>query len=136
MPYRIGRALWYAILLWLIGFIWGSIVFMTPALKSTPAIPYISRNPAISFPILLIWLVVTYLLAKSYLKVTQNKSDEGFKLGFVFAGVNLVLDLLILVFLLKTGFGYFLSATVWVAYFMLITIPWLTGRSLQRRTGS
>lgn len=136
MPYRIGRALWYAILLWLSGFVWGSIVFMTPALKSTPAIPYISRNPAISFPILILRLVLTYLLAKVYLKATQNKSGEGLKLGLVLAGTNLVLDLLILVFALKTGFSYFLSATVWLAYFMLITIPCLTGRSLERGTAS
>ncbi|MCM3873131.1 MAG: hypothetical protein ND895_20810 [Pyrinomonadaceae bacterium] len=136
MPYRIGKALAYAILLWLTGFVWGSIVFMTPALKSTPAIPYISRNPAISFPILFIWPVVTYLLAKSYLKGAQDKSDEGRKLGFVFAGVNLVLDLLILVLVLKAGFSFFLSATVWLAYFMLAAIPWLTGRSLQRGTTS
>lgn len=131
MPYRLGQALAYAVLLWLIGFIWGSIVFMTPTLKSTPAIPYISRNPAISFPILIIWLVLTHLLAKAYLKTAQYKADEGLRLGFVFAGVNFVLDLLILVFLLKTGFSYFLSATVWLAYFILIIIPWLTGRALQ-----
>lgn len=136
MPYRIGRALSYGILLWLSGFVWGSIVFMTPALKSTPAIPYISRNPAISFPILILWLGLTYLLAKVYLKATQNKSAEGFKLGLVLAGTNVVLDLLILVFALKTGFSYFLSATVWLAYIMLITIPWLTGRSLQGGTAS
>jgi hypothetical protein len=80
MPYKIGRAIAYAVLIWVVGFIWGSIVFM------------------------------------------------------VFAGINLVLDLLILVFLLKTGFSYFISLTVWVAYSLLIIVPWLTGRSLQRAT--
>jgi hypothetical protein len=54
MPFRIGKALIYAILLWVIGFVWGSIVFMTPALKTVSAIPYVSSNPAISFPILFI----------------------------------------------------------------------------------
>ena len=136
MPYRLGRALAYAVSLWLTGFIWGSIVFMTPALKSTPGIPYISRNPAISFPILIIWPVLTYLLAKAYLKNAQYKADEGLRLGLVFAGVNVVLDLLILIFLLTAGFSYFLSATVWLAYFMLTIIPWMTGRSLQRRTAA
>jgi hypothetical protein len=136
MPYRVGRALGYAILLWAIGFVWGSIVFMTPSLQSTAAIPYISRNPAISFPILIIWLALTYLLAKAYLKAAQDKSAEGFKLGVVFVAVNLVLDFVILVLMLKTGFSFYLSATVWIAYLMLITIPWLTGRSLARRTAS
>jgi hypothetical protein len=45
------KALAYAILLWIIGFVWGSIVFMNPELKNVTAIPYVSRNPAITFPL-------------------------------------------------------------------------------------
>jgi hypothetical protein len=59
MVFRIGKAIAYAVLIWVVGFIWGSFVFMTPSLKSTPPIPYISSNPAISFPILAIWLILT-----------------------------------------------------------------------------
>jgi len=132
MPFRIGKALLYAILLWVIGFVWGSIVFMTPALKSVSAIPYVSSNPAISFPILFIWLIVTWLLAKSYLKAAGDKANQGMKLGAVSSVVNVVLDLLVLVFLLKAGFSYFISITVWSGYFMLFAIPWLAGRSLQK----
>ncbi|MEK6337293.1 MAG: hypothetical protein AABM67_20415 [Acidobacteriota bacterium] len=135
MPYRIGKALIYAVLLWVIGFVWGSIVFMTPALKTVAPIPYVSRNPAISFPILIMWLIVTYLLAKSYLKTAPDKVAEGLKLGIVFSAVNILLDLLILVLLLKAGFSYFVSLTVWLAYFMLLMLPWMTGRSLQRTGG-
>jgi hypothetical protein len=132
MPFKIGKALIYAVLLWTIGFVWGSIVFMTPALKTVAAIPYVSSNPAISFPILIIWLIVTYLLAKSYLKAAGDKAAEGLKLGIMFSVVNLALDLLALVLLLKAGFGYFVSLTVWLGYFMLFIIPWIAGRSLQR----
>lgn len=132
MPFRVGKALVYAVLLWVIGFVWGSVVFMTPALKSVSPIPYVSSNPAISFPILLIWLVVTYLLAKSYLKTADDKADQGLKLGLMFSVVNFVLDLLVLVLLLKTGFSYFISLTVWFGYVMLLMIPWITGRSLRR----
>lgn len=135
LPYRIGKALIYAVLLWVIGFVWGSIVFMTPALKTVAPIPYVSRNPAISFPILIMWLIVTYLLAKSYLKTAPDKVAEGLKLGIVFSAVNILLDLLILVLLLKAGFSYFVSLTVWLAYFMLLMLPWMTGRSLQRTGG-
>src|SRR3979409_233602 len=92
MPYKMGKALIYAVLLWVIGFVWGSIVFMTPAMKTVPAIPYVSSNPAISFPILLIWLIVTYLLAKSYLKAAGDKAAEGLKLGIMFSVVNRALD--------------------------------------------
>ena len=134
MPDRIGKALTYAVLLWVVGSVWGSIVFMTPALKTVAAIPYVSSNPAISFPILIIWLIVTYLLAKSYLKAAGDKAAEGLKLGIMFSVVNLALDLLVLVLLLKAGFGYFVSLTVWLGYFMLFMIPWIAGRSLQWRS--
>ena len=64
MPQRIGRALGYALLIWITGFVWGSVVFMTPALKSVAAIPFVSRYPAISFPLLFAWPILTYLLAR------------------------------------------------------------------------
>jgi hypothetical protein len=133
MPQKLIKALGFAILIWVIGFVWGSIVFMTPALKGVSAIPYVSSNPAISFPILLIWVIVAYFLARNYLAGIRNRDAEGLKLGVVFSVVNFVLDLLILVFLLKTGAAYFASATVWLAYFILLLIPWLTGRSLQKQ---
>src|SRR6267143_6415345 len=133
MPFKIGKAVIYAVLLWAIGFVWGSIVFMTPALKTVAGIPYVSSNPAISFPILFIWLIVTYLLAKSYLKAAGDKAVEGLKLGIMFSIVNVLLDLFVLVLLLKAGFGYFLSLTVWLGYLMLLMIPWIVGRCLQRR---
>ena len=133
MPFKLGKALIYAILLWIVGFVWGSIVFMTPALKAVAAIRYVSSNPAISFPILFIWLIVTYLLAKSYLKAASDKAAEGLKLGIMFSIVNVLLDLFVLVLLLKAGFGYFNSLTVWLGYFMLLLIPWVAGRSLQKQ---
>ena len=130
MPYKPVRAFAYAVLIWVSGFIWGSIVFMTLALRSTPPIPYVSNNPAISFPIILLWTVLTLLLARSYLRAAQDKEREGLRLGMMFVIVNFVLDLVVLVFLLKTGFGYFVSASVWFAYMSLVVIPWLTGRTL------
>jgi len=129
MPQKIGRALAYALVIWLAGFVWGSVVFMTPALKNIPAIPYISHYPAISFPVLIIWILIAYLLARSYLK-TSIAPGEGLKLGLVFAVVNFVLDLLVLVILFKNGFAYFASLTVWLAYLILAGVPWFTGRSL------
>jgi len=132
MPLNFCKALGFAILIWIVGFVWGSVVFMTPALKATPAIPYVSANPAISFPILLIWIPVTYLCARVCLWRNMNPASEGFRVGMVFAGINLILDLLMLVLLLKAGFGYFVSLTVWLGYLILLIIPWLTGRSLQK----
>ena len=77
MLFKPGKALMYAVVIWLVGFVWGSIVFMTPALKAVAAIRYVSSNPAISFPILFIWLIITYLFAKSYLGTAGDKVSEG-----------------------------------------------------------
>ena len=132
MPQKPFKAFGFAVLIWIVGFVWGSIVFMTPALKATRPIPYISSNPAISFPILLIWIPLTYFLAKAYLSKINDPDREGFRLGIVFAATNFILDLVVLVLLLKAGAGYFVAATIWLAYFLLLIIPWLTGRSLQK----
>jgi hypothetical protein len=130
LPSKPLLALSYSVLIWVVGFIWGSVVFMTPELKAVKPIPYISSNPAISFPILMLWIPLTYILARSYLKRTERTSTEGIKLGFNFAVVNFILDLVILVFLLKAGFGYFVSLSVWFAYTMLLLLPWFVGRSV------
>ena len=129
---RPTKALAYAILIWLVGFVWGSVVFVTPSLKSVSPIPYISSNPAISFPILLIWIPLTYLFARSCLKGSSNKSAAGLRLGFIFSVTDVALDLVVLVFILRAGFGYFASLTVWLGYTILLIIPWLTGRSWRK----
>jgi len=130
MPKRVGKALAYAIVIWIVGFVWGSVVFMTPALKSLRPIPYVSSNPAISFPILILWLPLGYLLSRSYLKGASEKQGEGIRLGLVFSLINLLLDVVVLVLLLKAGFAYFVSLTVWLGYLLLFIIPWLTSRSM------
>lgn len=127
-PYK---AVFFGVLIWITGFVWGSIVFMTPALNGFPPIPYISRNPAISFPILVFWIPLTWFLARNYLKTVWNKPGEGVGLGMTFAGLNFLLDLLILVGILKTGRDYFASLTVWTAYALLLVIPMIVARLKQ-----
>jgi hypothetical protein len=132
MPFRIGKAIAYAVLIWLVGFIWGSIVFLTPSLSRLRPIPFVSKYPAISFPILAIWLVLSYLIAWQFLRKADDPIHQGLKLGLTFAAVNLILDVLVLVLLLRAGPVYFVSLTVWSAYLMLVVVPWLTGRSLAK----
>ena len=130
MPHKIGKALGFAVLIWIIGFVWGTVVFMTPALKNLSSIPYVSRYPLISFPLLLIFPFISYLFARNYLKTAPDKASEGLKLGITFAVVNFVLDLLVLVILFKAGFVYFAFLSIWVAYLLLILVPLWVGRSL------
>ena len=132
MRFRLGTALLFAALIWLVGFVWGTFVFMTPVLNSVSPIPYISRNPAISFPILLVWLVLTYVLARHFFKASAVPASEGLRLGLTFALVNFILDLVILVVVLAAGFNYFASLSVWIAYTILVVVPWLTGLSVQK----
>jgi len=131
MRFPYGKAIGYAVLIWIVGFIWGSIVFMRPSMHVAP-IPYVSRNPAISFPILIIWFVLTYLLARSFLKNSANPEPDGRKLGLIFSEVNFILDVIVLVILLKAGIGYFAALSIWFAYTMLFMMPWLIGRSLAK----
>src|SRR6266699_4421238 len=46
MSQKPAEALAYALLIWFVGFAWGTVVFMTPALKNISPIPYVSRYPA------------------------------------------------------------------------------------------
>jgi hypothetical protein len=131
MRFRYGKAIGYAVLIWIVGFVWGSIVFMNPSMHVAP-IPYVSGNPAISFPILIIWFVLTYLLARSFLKNSTNPEPDGRKLGLIFSEVNFILDVIVLVILLKAGIGYFAALSIWFAYTMLFMMPWLLGRSLAK----
>jgi hypothetical protein len=110
-----------------VGFIWGSIVFATPSLKNAATIPYISIYPAISFPLLILWIVLAYFLARIYLKGAADRCCEGKKLGTIFAVVSFLFDLIILAVLLGSGIAYFLTLSVWLAYLILLVVPWLTG---------
>jgi hypothetical protein len=115
----------------MIGFVWGSIVFMVPTLKNASPIPFVSSNPWISFPILLIWLPTSYLLARRYLRSVQDPPAEGQQLGLVFCVVNVMLDFLVLVVALDAGFRYFASLTVIAGYALLFLVPWSVGRALR-----
>lgn len=130
MPKRSVKALSFAILIWLMGFVWGSVVFMSPALKTAPAIPFVSSNPWISFPILLAWLPASYFLARSYLRSVDDAAAEGWRLGLAFAVVNVALDLVVLVVFFRAGLQYFASLSVLAGYALLLWVPWAVGRKL------
>jgi hypothetical protein len=132
-PAKPIKAILLAIVIWMTGFIWGSVVFMTPSLKTVPRIEYISSNPVISFPLLILWPLLTYFFARAYLKGLPDPASEGGKLGVVFSLVNFLLDLLVLVFLLQAGWGYFKSLTVWLAYLILLFVPRWTGTQLGKK---
>ena len=120
---QMGKTIGYAVLIWVTGFVWGSCVFRIPALKNLPSIPYVSRYPAISFPLLIVFAICAYFFAKSCLATVADKSTVASRIGAVFSGTNFVLDLLVLALLFKNGVTYFESLTVWLAYAILFFVP-------------
>jgi hypothetical protein len=63
----------------------------------------------------------------------EDRVAAGLRLGMLFVVTNVILDVVVLVIGLKAGVGYFVSLTVWLAYALLLIIPWLTGQSLAKR---
>jgi hypothetical protein len=55
---RLLKGIWYAVVLWLVGFVWGMIVFMVPLLKNVPSISHVSKLPAVSLVLLPLYLVM------------------------------------------------------------------------------
>lgn len=133
-PYKPGKALWYALLLWLIGFVWGIVVFTVPALKDIPAIPYISKYPAVSAPLIVVYVIIIFLLTRRYLEDTDKKAIEGLKFGMAVFLVNIILDAMVYVIMLKSP-DYFAYFSIWLFYILAIAVPWFTGRWLESKNG-
>ncbi len=129
---RIRTAVWYGVLLWIAGFVWGTIVFMAPTLKGLPSIEYVSKYPAISAPLMIFYLATVFFLAKRCLKSTDRKASEGLKLGAVFFLLNIVLDIVVYVVLFQ-AWDYFSYVSIWLAYAILVAVPLATGRWLKSK---
>lgn len=131
-PYKPGKVLSYAFLLWLIGFIWGTIVFMLPVLKNLSEIPYISKYPAVSAPLLAVYFIILFILARKYVEDTDKKAAEGLKFGAVIFIVNFILDILIYYIMFKSA-DYFAYVSIWFYYAMAVAVPRYTGRRLEKK---
>ncbi|MBP2030031.1 hypothetical protein J2755_000965 [Methanohalophilus levihalophilus] len=121
--YNPVKAVGFALFLWILGFVWGTVVFMTPQLMAFEEITYISQFPAISFPLIIVYAILTIYFSRNYLKPMQSRVYAGYKLGFTLFLVNIVLDGLIyaLVFGTREFFSYL---SVWLAYVLIMVIPW------------
>ena len=119
MTIKLGEAIGLGVLIWVIGFVWGTVVFLTPALKGIPSIPMFSRYPAISFPLLVLFPLMAYWFAPKCIE--RGGSGGGMpQVGLVLAAVNVLLDAAVLVGLLKSGREYFYFLSVWVAYALVV----------------
>lgn len=122
LPGKLGLAVGLALVIWASGFMWGTFVLTNQTLAETAAIPFISSNPFISFPILIGWFFLGSFFTKLYLKKSPDDKNALLGLGIVFAGTNILLDVGFLGFAFD-NFGFFTYLSPWLAYLMLLLIP-------------
>ena len=122
LSHRSVKALGFGLLIWIIGFVWGTIVFMVPALKDIPSITYVSNYPAISFPILVVYAFLVFYFSRLYLRGVRDSIPEGYKLGIILFVVNIVLDAVVYVVIFSSR-DYFSFLSVWISYVLLLIIP-------------
>ncbi|NOQ48716.1 MAG: hypothetical protein GQ576_06240 [Methanococcoides sp.] len=116
-------------MIWIIGFIWGSIVFSTPALSAIPSIEYISKMPAITLLLFVVLPILAIYFTKAYLKDTKDKAEEAKLLGITFLMTNLALDLAMYLTIYDKDYYSYLS--VWIYYALLLGIPYYIGKRIQ-----
>lgn len=129
---RPGLAAGYCLAFLAAGFVWAAIAANVSALRDAPAIPYLARNWAVALPVLTMWVVLGRMFARRYLSATGGGAAEGLRLGVVFASGAFLFDAIVVAGLVGQGWRHFAQPILWVAYALLVLIPWLAGRS--RRT--
>jgi hypothetical protein len=136
VPRQPVRVVAYGFLLWLTGMIVGSVVFATPQLKATPAIPYLTANPFITFPIIALWSLLAWALTRKTVSLAPDPRAEGLRIGLVFLVTNAVLDLLLVVGAMRAGISFYSYAGLWFAYGVLVIAPWFVGHAAALATAA
>ena len=122
------RAVGYAFAILTVGFIWGGLSANVAALRTAPGVPHFAHNGAVALPILVAWSTLAYVLARRYFVHTGAAGAEGLRLGAVFAASAFVFDLVVIAGIVGEGWRHFEQPVLWLAYALLVTIPWLVGR--------
>jgi hypothetical protein len=129
---RSVRAVGGGVILWLSGLGVGTLVFAMPRLAATPPIPHVSSHPWITGPVVLLWSFLAWLLARRGVASASHPAAEGLRTGLTFAAVNVLLDLLVVVGLMGNGLRFYGFLGPWLAYLVLVIVPWWTGRAAMR----
>ena len=123
------RAAGYAFVLLAVGFVWGAISANVAALRTVPPIPHFAHNGAVAVPILVAWSLLAYVLARRYFALTGAAPSEGLRLGAVFVAAAFAFDLVIVAGIVGEGWRHFRQPVLWLAYVLLLVIPWFVGRT-------
>jgi hypothetical protein len=133
LPSRPLRSLAKALVFWLAGMVIGIVVFSVPQLRTASPIPYVSANPFISLPILLLWPVLARRFAWKHVSSVGDPTAEGLRLGLMFLAVNAVLDRVVVFGLMEAGADFYSYLGLWLAYLLLLLVPWYVGRGVGRQ---
>jgi uncharacterized membrane protein (DUF441 family) len=128
-PARPLRAAAFGLLLWFSGMVVGSIVFATPQLEAARPIQYLTANPFITVPIIPLWTILAWAFSRGSVSRAPEPREEGIRIGLVFLAVNVLMDLLLMVGVMHVGASFYSYAGLWLAYLVLVAVPWLTGRA-------
>ena len=124
-----GRAFGYALALLGVSFVWGAFSANVPTLRSSRPIPHFAHNWAVAVPILFVWILLAYVLARRYFMLTGAREEDGLFLGLVFAASAFLFDLIVVAGIVGEGCRHFRQPVLWVAYALLLVIPWLVGHA-------
>lgn len=109
------------LLMWIILFFIGSTVMVTIG------------QDKIGVSMIILEPIVAIFLARWYLKVNPN-IIEGLKLGIVWTIISAILDIAILVYGFKNGWGFYSTWTIWVGYLEIIIVSAIVGKILEKKT--
>jgi hypothetical protein len=113
-PAVLWKTISYAFGLWIVGLLWGLVVFFLPAL-SFPPIPFVSKFPAVSSILLPAHIVLLYFFAK-------KSGEKPMHFGSIVFTVNFLLDILVYFFLFR-GADYFSYLSIWLSYVLMFIVP-------------
>jgi len=105
--------------------VWGAFSANVRTLRSSRPIPHFAHNWAVAVPILVVWILLAYVLARRYFMLTGAREEEGLFLGLVFAASAFLFDLIVVAGIVGEGCRHFRQPVLWVAYALLLVIPWV-----------
>lgn len=125
-----GKAIGYTSIFLAAGFVWGALAANVPALRNARGIPLLARNWALALPVFVLWVGLSYFLARRYLELSGGGAGEGFRLGILFATAALLFDVVVVAWLVGQGRRHFAQPLLWITYLLLLLIPWFIGTSM------
>tara|TARA_Y100000310_G_scaffold316091_1_gene367431 strand:- start:614 stop:973 length:360 start_codon:yes stop_codon:yes gene_type:complete len=107
---KIKRAIGYGIVLWLLIFVWWSILVMTPALEGMDSLQWLIH----------IILLIPAAIFCAHRYYQKKDKTNGFLLGFVFLLTGTVLDLAITAPFFTGYTEFYSSPFLWIGFAVMI----------------